>query len=288
MPCAPIQLYELLAQNGIDPAAQKVTLMRHTAGDYPVHRYLGTRALTLYQARQDQEHPVGSLVIGFHGHRVGHGLLLGVWRVKDVMPAEQAIAKGLLHGSFDLRNEKAGRLYHELEELETLADLRMKLEIRWSEPAVSWRRILLKGQDYPVSLSQQAPVPFSSLAHTSLVMAELRLALQDPNWRQALNSVCGIYLITDERDGLQYVGSASGADGVWQRWSDYAQTGHGGNEELMRRLADEPGRENEFRFTLLESLPLGIGRRDAEARENYWKLALGSRRFGMNRNGRMG
>ena len=50
-------------------------------------------------------------------------------------------------------------------------------------------------------------------------------------------------------------------------------------------MEETPGCENEFRFTLLETLPLGIAKTDAEARENYWKIALGSRRFGMNRNG---
>lgn len=51
------QLYQLLAFHSLDPAAQQVTLMRHTAGDYPVQRYVGTRALTLYQSRQDHKHP---------------------------------------------------------------------------------------------------------------------------------------------------------------------------------------------------------------------------------------
>ena len=259
--------------------------MRHTAGDYPVHRYLGTRALTLYQARQDHEHPVGSLVVGFFGHRPGYGLLLGVWRVLDVMPAALATEQGRLEGSFDLDNARAGRWFHELEELDLLADMRLKLEVRWSEPAVSWRRILHSKNDYPISVRDTPAVPFRSLDSVSLIMAELRLVMHDVTWQQKLSSVCGVYLITDDQTGHQYVGSASGTRGLWQRWSDYASTGHGENQELIRRLNEAPGCDSEFRFTLLEPLELGISRPAAEARENYWKVALGSRRFGMNRNG---
>lgn len=282
----PMQLEDLLKARGLDLASHSVTLMRHTDGEFPVRRHVGTHALTLYQARQDIEHPVGSLMVGFWGHRVDHGLLLGVWRVRQVMPWQEAQAQGLLQEAADRRTERAGLLYHDLEELPNLADLRLKLELKWSPPAVSWRRVLKAGQDYLVCCRQDPPVPFVSLQCVSLVMAELRLALQDPCWQQALAGTCGIYLITDEKDGLQYVGSASGGEGVLQRWRDYAVTGHGGNVEMQRLLQADPGRENSFRFTLVEALPLGVSRREAEARENHWKLALGSVRFGMNRNGR--
>lgn len=288
MSLAATQLYDLLVSHSLDPASQQVTLMRHTAGDYPVQRYVGTRALTLYQARQDQKHPVGSLVIGFFGHRPGHALLLGVWRVVEMLPAAQAIVQGRLQGSFDLRDDRAGNWYHELDELDVLADLQLKLEIQWGEPAVSWRRVLRRENDYPVALSKAPPVPFKALSRVSLIMAELRLAMQDVAWQRELSNVCGVYLITDERTGHQYVGSASGECGVWQRWSDYARTGHGDNQELIRRLLEAPGCDSEFRFTLLETLHLGITKPEAEARENYWKVALGSRRFGMNRNGAIG
>ncbi|WP_236698415.1 GIY-YIG nuclease family protein [Xylophilus sp. Leaf220] len=288
MHLAATQLYDLLVSHSLDPALQQVTLMRHTAGDFPVHRYVGTRALTLYQARQDHQHPVGSLVVGFFGHRPGHALLLGIWRVLQILPAAQAIREGRLQDSFDQRESHAGDWYHELEELPDLEDLRLKLEIQWSAPAVSWRRVLRRAQSYPVALSTAPPVPFKTLQNVSLIMAELRLALQDFVWQQELKNVCGIYLITDEKTGYQYVGSASGACGIWQRWSDYSRTGHGDNLGLIARLHETPGCDSEFRFTLLEMLPLGIAKTEAEARENYWKIALGSRRFGMNRNGAMG
>jgi hypothetical protein len=115
-------------------------------------------------------------------------------------------------------------------------------------------------------------------------MAELRIALRDAAWQQGLAGVSGIYLITDERGGQHYVGSASGAQGLLQRWSNYAASGHGGNKLLGQVLATAPGRDLDLRFTLLEALPADTPREEVIRRESYWKVALGSRTFGMNLN----
>src|SRR5690606_30565719 len=61
-----------------------------------------------------------------------------------------------------------------------------------------------------------------------------------PSWRTALSSVAGIYAITDSTTGEIYIGSAYGGVGIWQRWADYAATGHGNNKEL-RALLQEKG-----------------------------------------------
>ncbi|BDB67954.1 hypothetical protein [Comamonas thiooxydans] len=55
----------------------------------------------------------------------------------------------------------------------------VKLEIKWGEPAVSWRRVLRRENNYPVALSKAPPVPFKALSSVSLIMAELRLGMQD-------------------------------------------------------------------------------------------------------------
>ena len=50
-----------------------------------------------------------------------------------------------------------------------------------------------------------------------------------PDWKAALASVKGVYLISDIKTGKRYVGSAYGDQGIWSRWCDYVATGHGGN-----------------------------------------------------------
>ncbi|WP_182343142.1 GIY-YIG nuclease family protein [Comamonas koreensis] len=278
------QLYGLLQERGIDPSAQSVTLMRHKTGQYPLQKYLGTRALTLYQAMQKRPHKQGGLIIGFYGHQPGRGVLLGLWRITDVMPGQEAFDRGLLKESLEPLEERTDGYYHELEELDLLDDLRMQLEITWTGRDIVWRRILEKDNDYPVRVRVEPAVPFTNASDVSLVMAELRLAMKEVTWQQGLGSIAGVYLITDEHSGRHYVGSAYGMSGIWQRWCAYAGTGHGGNAELIELLNSYPGRENEFRFTLLETLPTTMPRREVIARENYWKVALGSRRFGLNRN----
>lgn len=140
------------------------------------------------------------------------------------------------------------------------------------------------GSRYRVTDQFQSAVPFQGLIGVSLVMAQLRIVLREAAWQQGLAGVFGIYLITDERTGQHYVGSASGAQGLLQRWSDYAATGHGGNKLLAQMLTATPGRELDLRFTLLEVLPPETPRQKVIERESHWKVALGSRTFGLNLN----
>jgi len=61
-----------------------------------------------------------------------------------------------------------------------------------------------------------------------------------PDWKAALQSIKGIYLITDRISGGRYVGAAYGDVGVWSRWCDYVATGHGGNAGLLALLDQLP------------------------------------------------
>ena len=263
--------------------------MRHKDRRYPLVKYIGTRALNLYQAMQRYAMPVGSLVVSFYGHRPAHGLLLGVWRVDSAMPAAEAVRLGLTDGSFEPLHADWGGYFHELVELNVLDDLRLKLEIVWTGRELSWRRILrptAAGQSpsYEVRTRAEPAVPFESLSKVSLVMSELRIALQDHTWQKMLAGAAGIYLITDERDGMHYVGSASGVGGLKSRWENYASCGHGGNKRHIELLAIAPGRELDLRFTLLEVVSVETPRSEVIRRESYWKVALGSRTFGLNLN----
>lgn len=108
-----------------------------------------------------------------------------------------------------------------------------------------------------------------------------------PDWKAALASVKGVYLISDVATGKRYVGSAYGDQGVWSRWSDYVATGHGGNAEL-RALVSDPTLEycrKSFRFALLEYRSSATPDEVIIAREVFWKRILLSRgEYGLNRN----
>ena len=108
-----------------------------------------------------------------------------------------------------------------------------------------------------------------------------------PDWKAALESVKGVYLITDVRTGKRYVGSAYGDGGIWSRWCAYADSGHGGNVELRALLAKR-GRSycrSYFRFALLEHRPFRAADEHILQREGFWKRLLLTRgEEGLNRN----
>jgi hypothetical protein len=115
------------------------------------------------------------------------------------------------------------------------------------------------------------------------------IANDEPSWRDALSSVKGVYVITDRSDGRLYVGSASGeANGLWQRWAGYAHLRNltGGNKGLedVRVLHGDEHIVDHFQYSILEIFDPKTKAETILQRESFWKLALGSRDYGMNRN----
>ena len=43
----------------------------------------------------------------------------------------------------------------------------------------------------------------------------------------------------NKNNGKEYVGSACGGCGIWNRWKDYVADGHGGNKELKKIVKDK-------------------------------------------------
>lgn len=105
------------------------------------------------------------------------------------------------------------------------------------------------------------------------------------SWKSALSNVMGIYLIVDTLTGKQYVGSAYGDECIWQRWSNYAKTGHGGNAEL-KELLNKNGQEYayNFKYSILEVCNMNLGSEYIIERETHWKEVLLTRKFGLNKN----
>ena len=102
----------------------------------------------------------------------------------------------------------------------------------------------------------------------------------------ALESVTGVYCLTDRKTGKLYIGSATGAGGVAQRWGNYLDSAHGGNKKL-RELYDREGKEyfeQNFVFTLLEYFGLSYDPEKILEREQWWKDCLDTRVHGYNDN----
>ncbi|GAA1230211.1 GIY-YIG nuclease family protein [Prauserella halophila] len=164
---------------------------------------------------------------------------------------------------------------------EQLADLRNRLVIGWRSPR-AWRINATTAADYPVmEIADAEPIPFPGFDQLVLDYVQLQAVMRDhryASWRTALASVTGVYLITDTRDGRQYVGKAEGAESIRQRWNAYVTNGHGGNVELRNV------RPTSFRFSLLRVFDPATPTREIDATESHFKLALDTRRHGLNRN----
>lgn len=107
-----------------------------------------------------------------------------------------------------------------------------------------------------------------------------------PTYHEALKKITGVYCLTDTSNGMLYIGSATGSEGVWQRWGNYLASKHGGNVKL-RKLYEEKGDshfEKYFTFTLLEYYGLSYDPEKILVRERYWKKCLDTVSHGYNDN----
>jgi len=157
-----------------------------------------------------------------------------------------------------------------------------------------FRASYLKGSTYAEQLivdairqTRMTIGDFPGFNEVLLSFSKLRTIVreQNPSWIAALGNVSGIYLIVDNKTGKQYVGSAYGGIGIWQRWVNYTTTKHGGNKELKSLLHQcGDGYEMNFQFSLLEVCDFYSSNDIIWQRETHWKRVLRSREFGLNAN----
>ena len=97
-------------------------------------------------------------------------------------------------------------------------------------------------------------------------------------WVSILKNAKGIYLLTCPSTKEQYVGSATGVNGLWGRWVEYARNGHGGDIALKSR---DP---SDYIVSILETAGSYIDDIEILRKESLWKQKLQSREMGLNRN----
>lgn len=133
------------------------------------------------------------------------------------------------------------------------------------------------------------PIKFDGFENVHLKFSTLKHILEGKkysDYRAALQGVKGVYCLTDKNEGKLYIGSATGENGILQRWADYINTQTGGNKALIE-LYDEKGEEyfiDNFEFTIIEAFPKNTSSDFVRKREDYWKEAFSSREHGYNRN----
>lgn len=125
-------------------------------------------------------------------------------------------------------------------------------------------------------------LPFPGYDKVRVSWEELYIVIDTDEWKKPLLNRKGVYLITDTLTGKLYVGSATGRSKLWRRWKSYIDTGHGGNEALMK-LSKKYIREN-FQYSILDTFTASTDDKDILKREQWWKDVLKSKEFGYNKN----
>ncbi len=177
-------------------------------------------------------------------------------------------------------------IYHELIETVYYSDLINRLYIDWGKGTVNWSQRAIN--DKPIIAIKSVPsLEFKGYEKIVLMYDQLKQIIDNQvtyeNWHDALKSVHAIYLITDLTEGRQYVGSAYGADSLFQRWKTYVETKHGNNKRLINYLKEHP--DYYHQFSILQVIPKTILQKEVIDLENLYKEKLGTRLAnGLNEN----
>ena len=199
--------------------------------------------------------------------------------------------QSVLFGVFKVAGHvfKNGHYCYDLEQIHEFDDLADRLVIDWGQNAIAWHQCLHLQQKRVVQLLPSGYVgAFPGLLNFVLEFNELKTLTDNPDanheWKDHLSSINGIYMILDNKTGSQYIGSANGKDGVWQRWREYALNYTGGNKELIALLKSDPQYYRHFKYSVLQTLPSNITQKEIVAIENLYKEKLGSKTHGLNAN----
>lgn len=169
-----------------------------------------------------------------------------------------------------------------------LASLNGRLVIEWSRDAVNWAKPGTTAAGFQVvEIADPAVVPFPGFDRLVIDYSTLQRVISDrryADWRTALRSVQGIYLIADTKTGRLYVGKADGSERILGRWSTYAQDGHGGNVALRALAGADATHAQHFRFSILRVFGPTATAEEVNAAESHYKTALLTRPFGYNEN----
>ena len=149
-------------------------------------------------------------------------------------------------------------------------------------------------------LGISAAKAFPGFLNVKLTYRQLAEVLKVPDWVEKLKARKGVYLITDRATGRQYVGSASGAEGIYGRWAEYVRAKgnfrelpQGENKviypnEAFRKLIAKSGSkeyiEENFQYSILETFEINSEAQVVLDRESWWKEVLLTKEHGYNRN----
>lgn len=291
-----LKLSELLKLRNFrfEPTRTKLVRHRDTRYDVPLLYHQGW--LETYQSFQAK--PIFddcTTLIAFVGGSAGQDRLFGAFRILGFLKDEEGIRKALPDNCPYRSWPSEATRYYRLQRIEGLEDYEDRLVIDWGPAQRAWHQWyqersgeIRDKEIVEISAPGRRLPPFRDYLRFSLTHRELctlvRTRHAHPDWHAALKAVGAIYLIVATDTGQQYVGSATGLEGLWQRWESYAATGHGGNVRLQALTQAGCGYPEAFSHSILHTFSKTLTQQEALALEGEFKRKLGARVVGLNAN----
>ena len=281
-----IGLSEILFSRGFKPNPKRVKVVRHKDSNFDLEALLRSGWFETYQEYQAEPVFDGcDFIVVFMGEEHGASRFIGCYKVGVRVPVSESppFPAGCPHPEW----ADAG-FYYALTKQDGFEDLEGRLIIYWGKGALAWSQWYTDRPVIEIRPPGRALSPFRDYLRVHLAFSDLAILAAQPDahrdWVAGLSAVGAIYLIVNGLTGEQYVGSATGNGGLWQRWCEYAKTGHGGNlrlKELCMHGTNYPGA---FNFSILETFSRTLSRAEATDFESFFKRKLGTRAFGLNAN----
>lgn len=279
-------LIDILRLAGFDPKVP-TKLVRHQDRRYPVVELRRHNWLELYQSYQSKPkfHSAKQIVsfYGLHGTRAGFYGVYNVLGHQAHQPRE-----GPIMASCDWSSEwnRDARFSYDLQRDPRFDDFRDRIVIDWGPGTLAWVQDLVDKPVLQILEPGRGLPPFEDYLEFSLKYDQLKGLFRNEDahqdWKAHLSAVGGVYLILAEGTGDLYVGSASGVEGIWGRWRDYAKSEHGGNVQLRKLIQSDSSYPHAFRFSLLQILPKTTVKKELIQHEERYKQKLGTRAKGLN------
>jgi len=261
----------------------KTQLVRHGTAHNP-HELIENNHFDFYQAVQNNNiYDQTNYILSFIAAGGYKSLFYGAYRNDGLLEEEdrQQAPEGYPNP------EEAEHLYHyNLNRLEGFEELQNRLVINWNAPIV-WHQHFVEKHFEVLELRPTGNFgAFPGYRHVNLSYKELADIINNQmgnlEWYNSLAHTRGIYLILCQ--GKQYIGSATGDEGIWGRWKDYVNDPAGGNRGIAQHLDQHPGAERDFKFSIIETFGDHIAQETILQREHFFMRTHGTNEFGLNHN----
>jgi hypothetical protein len=249
-----MDLTYLLSRKGVDTKTSRVLVMRHVPKEPRLRKrlpWLAAGEPHVFNAYQQSQSPKAekqltqaAYLASFIGHKAGEALFVGIYCVSGhqpisyedfwKIPANTELRK-LGFSGWTETDYPPSALWFDLALTDIYTEWKGKLIIEWPAPEIAWARWADRNE-FPVKAILDESILIKGVpSWNELLLTWEELRHLPTSWVQVLSGWTAIYFILDGADGKGYVGSAYGDKKLYGRWSNYRDSGDGGNKLLRER-----------------------------------------------------